>query len=687
MCAQQYYDHVNRPVSAGPLLGRGGEGNVYDVMGDPTHVAKIYLKPASAQQAEKLRHMVSLARADLLRVAAWPTATLHDGPGGPVVGLLMPKVVRHKELHTLYSPAHRRSVFPQASWPFLIHAGMNCAIAFHHVHATGAVVGDVNQSNVLVSEQATVTLIDCDSFQIRAVGRIYPCEVGVPLFTPPELQGKGFRGVERTTNHDLFGLAALIFHLLFMGRHPYSGRFLGASEMPIERAIAEYRFAYSRGGQANQMARPPHSLTLDAIPADLSALFERAFGRASAQMNARPTAQEWVATLNAFSKQLTRCAADPGHLYWRSLPHCPWCELMRQGAPNFFITVVYARPRVAGPAFVLGTVWSEIESIPRPTTAYQRPAPQRVVTPSPPPPGFPVSIPPFFPIPWTFLQKVTGATAASAGAFMLLSVFVLWLVAFFLITFMVFGVWWLILEAQRQEEQRQANAVREERLSAMRKEVRKREASRTSAWTRLQVAERNRNAAAQYYERVFAEKYRELQSLKERSSSLDQEYAVQRQQLRQRLQSEAQRIQLEQYLDQKFISDHNIPGIGPARTAELASNGIETALDVSWDRVQQIKGFGPKLTQALMAWRQQYEQSFVFNPSAVVYSTEERTLEVSYLQSRQQVEIRLRKGPEELKAIATKAMSDLYQHLQYIRSLVEMVTQAEADVNALPRIA
>ena len=43
--------------------------------------------------------------------------------------------------------------------------------------------------------------------------------------------------------HDAFGLAVLIFQILFMGRHPYSGHFLGSGEMPIERAIREHRFA------------------------------------------------------------------------------------------------------------------------------------------------------------------------------------------------------------------------------------------------------------------------------------------------------------------------------------------------------------------------------------------------------------------------------------------------------------
>lgn len=52
---------------------------------------------------------------------------------------------------------------------------------------------------------------------------VFHCDVGVPLWTPPELQGRDFRGLTRTKNHDRFGLAVLMFQLLFMGRHPFAG--------------------------------------------------------------------------------------------------------------------------------------------------------------------------------------------------------------------------------------------------------------------------------------------------------------------------------------------------------------------------------------------------------------------------------------------------------------------------------
>ncbi len=42
-----------------------------------------------------------------------------------------------------------------------------------------------------------------------------------------------------------FGLAVLLFQLLFLGRHPFSGVFGGRGEMTVVRAVSECRFAYA----------------------------------------------------------------------------------------------------------------------------------------------------------------------------------------------------------------------------------------------------------------------------------------------------------------------------------------------------------------------------------------------------------------------------------------------------------
>jgi DNA-binding helix-hairpin-helix protein with protein kinase domain len=303
----KYLDSAGRPVSvASKPLAIGGEGAIYDVNGEPTSVAKIYKAPQPKDRSEKLQAMAGLVTPDLLKVAAWPTSTLHLTSSGPVVGILMPKISGFKEIHHLYSVAQRKKDYPDADWRFLTHAALNFAIAFETIHRHGHVVGDVNQKNVLVSDQAIVKFVDCDSFQVCAAnGRLFRCGVGVPEYTPPELQGKSFRSFDRDFNHDRFGLAVLIFNLLMMGRHPFSGVYLDAGDMPLERAIQEGRFAYSRSPKTARMKPPPNTLPMTILDAALVALFERAFSpySRSGPPN-RPTAKEWNEALGKFVREL-----------------------------------------------------------------------------------------------------------------------------------------------------------------------------------------------------------------------------------------------------------------------------------------------------------------------------------------------------------------------------------------------
>src|SRR5262249_49367158 len=153
------------------------------------------------------------------------------------------------------------------------------------------------------------------------------CEVGVSTHTPPELQGRPFKGVTRTSNHDAFGLAVLVFQLLFLGRHPFSGRYIGSGDMSLEKAISEFRFAYGPGAQSRQMQPPPRTLALEAVSAPVAQLFEKAFSEIAARQNNRPTARDWIAALDTLYKQLQACTLHPGHRYYQHLRSCPWCQL------------------------------------------------------------------------------------------------------------------------------------------------------------------------------------------------------------------------------------------------------------------------------------------------------------------------------------------------------------------------
>ncbi|MDP9369716.1 MAG: hypothetical protein M3Q03_15840 [Chloroflexota bacterium] len=356
------FDDRGVAVRLGDELGRGGEGSVFLVPDRPNMVAKVYHGALDPVKAEKLSTMVRLRSDRLLALAAWPIDTLHDRPGGSIAGLLMPKVSGFREIHTLYSPKSRMTAFPNAGVSFLVHSAANVARAFKVIHEHGHVIGDVNHGNLLVSDQATVKLIDCDSFQVVAQGRHYYCEVGVATHTPPELQGRPFHGVTRTPNHDAFGLAVLLFQLLFLGRHPFSGRYMGPGDMPIEKAITELRFAYGSRSASRQMFPPPGTPSLSAASAPVASLFERAFSPTAIRDGGRPTPQEWEKALIGLAQAFKTCGRNSAHQFPNTISSCPWCEVEARSGTTLFNIVIVGTRQSKG-TFDIDAVWAQIAGV------------------------------------------------------------------------------------------------------------------------------------------------------------------------------------------------------------------------------------------------------------------------------------------------------------------------------------
>ena len=317
------YDSRGNSFLLGSEIGKGGEGSVYGISKMDGFAAKIYHRPIDDIKNKKLKSMINVKSEILLRICTWPVDTLHSIEDSPVIGILMPRISGYKEIHKLYSPKTRIIEFPYAGWDFLIHTAANLARAFSVIHEHGHVIGDVNQGNIVVSNKATVMLIDCDSYQVTVEGCQYPCSVGVSIYQPPELQGiKSFDGVIRTFDHDNFSLAIFIFQLLFMGRHPFSGIYTGPGEMPLEKAIKEHCFVYSKSFNYRFMKQPAGTLALESLPKPLVSLFEGAF-----LMDKRPTSKEWIYALEDLSKKLQQCRVNLAHSYPNKLAYCPWCKI------------------------------------------------------------------------------------------------------------------------------------------------------------------------------------------------------------------------------------------------------------------------------------------------------------------------------------------------------------------------
>ncbi|MBK1986690.1 tetratricopeptide repeat protein [Sphaerospermopsis aphanizomenoides BCCUSP55] len=314
-------------------LGRGGEACVYAVPSDENLVAKIYHKPIDTY-AHKLQAMIANPpenpTANLGHISiAWPQELLQAADGsGSIIGFLMPRIQGMRPIMDFYNPGTRRQNCPLFSYQYLLRTARNLATAFAALHASQYCIGDVNESNILVSNTALVTLVDTDSFQVRDPEQniIYRCSVGKPEYTPPELQNKTFADYDRESYHDLFGLAVLIFQLLMEGTHPFSGIFQGLFDPPAyEARIVAGHFTYS------QKQKVPYLPTPIAPPWEmlhprLQELFVRCFEDGNSNPELRPTAQAWLSAIAEAEESLVTCAVNPQHFYHHHLDKCPWCE-------------------------------------------------------------------------------------------------------------------------------------------------------------------------------------------------------------------------------------------------------------------------------------------------------------------------------------------------------------------------
>lgn len=612
--ARAFVDDSGKPIKLGGELGRGGEGAVFELPGSSL-VAKIYHTATDQQKAHKLSAMVRLRTPNLTKFTAWPEGRIVDRAGRETWGVLIPRIQDHREIHHLYSPAHRKFEFPSADWSFLIHVARNCAAAFETIHAAGHLVGDVNQGGILVAKDGTIKLIDCDSFQIRDGSLLYRCNVGVPHFTAPELQGRPFRDLERVPAHDSFGLATIIFHLLFMGRHPFAGRYHGTGDMPIETAIQQGRFAYGAAGAKVQMTPPPHAIRLTHVTPKIADLFERSF-RAPIGQPSRPGPADWVAALDDLKTKLTRCSQFAGHKFYAApgdSQRCPWCEIDKSGGPDLFISIT-AGHRLQSRFDV--AVWAkQLDLIAEPSDFVPTLSPATVSSPVAP-----------------VAAQVSATLTSVAGT---LAIAALFGPAFGLqsgsYVFLFGGVW---------------VAIRT--LSPYARLQRSSKKDAESAKAAYELLDKQWRAKVSGPIASFRNKKSEL--LKQRSIYLGLPQAFRNEEAD--LEKRKRETQLKAFLRMHFIEDAKISGVGAGRISVLRSFGIETALDATAERVSAVDGFGPTRTSAVVAWRVSVEQRFRFDATKAVDPSERVALSQAQARRRSAIESALEKGVLELTLVA-----------------------------------
>lgn len=628
---------------SGQVGRRGGEGCVFHVLSNPDTVAKIFHDPVSPDKAAKLLHMIGVTKNGVSSMSAWPKSPLWNKQRA-LVGFTMP-LVSGSEIHELYNPKERLKNFPGIHWNHLVRVARNCAAAFDEIHKIGAVIGDVNEGNILVREDRTVFLIDCDSYQISAAGKTWTCDVGVPIWTAPELQNKNFRGLHRTTNSDLFALALLIFRLLFMGRHPFAGIPLTSGEFLIEKGIAEFRFAFAKDSRALLVKPPPNSFPVWDFPEPLRGMFDRAFLRGSDRIGARPSARDWAVALDSLESKLRYCSNDKSHVFPNPFPSCPWCMLAVSGGVTFFFSVALSSHE----QFDLN-IWPAIRALTQMSLVAEKYS------------GFapiqcqPAPLPP--PVTSNRVEYIVGIILLP---FALLS---FWFSVALGFGLLCFALAFLI----RGPIKTSFRPIRKARVKAM-NEARAETASQIE---RLLAVERN-------YQQAFRVRKQDLDLNHQQLKDIE----TQRKLELTELEKQKRQVLLDTHLDSFLIAGANISGVGPKRKQALIAYGIQSALDVP--NCRNVPLIGDVYYDKLMNWRRQCSNTFRFDPKQSIPRTEIQKVELKFVHRRRDLEFEARKELAQVQSLnATFAAGrDLIE--SEVQKLITRYSQAKADLEATPK--
>ena len=547
----------------------------------------------------------------------------------------MEKITNAKPIHELYSPTARKQHFPKADYRFLLHVSINLAKAIAAVHEHGCVIGDINHSSILVQSNGTVNLIDADSFQLTVGDKFFFCTVGVPEYTPPELQEKNLSKVIRTIHHDAFGLSVLIFQLLFMGRHPFIGSGY-KGELRLEKSIKNGWFAYHSKNPVG-MRPPPGAMTLDKLPDEISELLIRSFSIENTK--SRPAARTWIATLSSAKETLRRCQASANHHFFADAKKCQWCEFENTIGIFLFIPVdgrTVDQLEAFDPfsaQYDFRNLWNGIRAIKLPKS-------------------FPAV---------EFLQNASTHIKPSDAALSTLDkdnlegfISIIRSVAYvasFLLIFTGWGIiisfliWWIF------SNDLFSNLSPRSRIKSEYENAKNIFIEHTDTW-------KNNSKISE-----IVKTQRQIEELKNEFFHLQ----YQQEQEVSQIDADKKRRALNAYLSQFSIRSAKIKGIGPAKLTALLSYGIETAAEIEERKVLIVPGMGPVNSVPLFHWRNTIESGFNYTGA----STPEHKLKVNsiYKQTNQNA-----------NKIVTKIKQKKRELLKFIEQFDESNIQLNDDL-------
>lgn len=287
-------------------FARGGEAVVYAVPRYPAAVVKLYHPQVLGKRGDALHTKIdamagepTLARFRQRAGLAWPKFSVFD-ERGQWRGYAMSKADGRRMNVLAHFKAYGEH-FPGLDRPALVRYMLRLLDTIEALHQVGVMIGDYNPANFLcdpVSDK--VSLIDCDSWQLSAGGKIFHCPVAAPDMLPPELQGKELGKINRTLESEHFSLAILLFKMLMLGRHPYDA--VGGAG-PVENISKGY-FPYGLGGGG--IPKGVWFNIWSHLPYKLKEQFVRTFREGAWHPAERTSTAEWIELLKLYQREMAR---------------------------------------------------------------------------------------------------------------------------------------------------------------------------------------------------------------------------------------------------------------------------------------------------------------------------------------------------------------------------------------------
>jgi hypothetical protein len=147
-----------------------------------------------------------------------------------------------------------------------------------------------------------------------------------------------------------------------------------------------------------------------------------------------------------------------------------------------------------------------------------------------------------------------------------------------------------------------------------------------------------------------------------------------------RLNRRLEDLQRNEFLDRCFILNADIPGVGDKRKSMLRGYNIETAADIT--QSLRVPGFGYDLKNRLLAWRQQQEAKFRFDPSRKLDSREIQKVDATLLVRKAELEHDLKSIRTTLEGLSGRARTAIELGKTQIPALAAAKAQAEINLKA-----